>query len=141
MKTIDNKNGTRTVIYGEGEFQRETYKIPSLTYSKHQLLQNNVDQWIFLGQLAIDSGKVIVLDPCNIDLIDSAEVHGICLESGLADSIQINTPQGKPGLAVTFDTGLGEGLYEVMGLVKKIKGLGLRIAEAKIVFINEEASK
>ncbi len=140
-KTIDNKNGTKTVIYGKGKNQRETYQIPKLTYSKQQLLEKNVDQWIFIGHVAVDSGRLLIIDPCNIDLISDAELHGICWDSGLAEIIRINTPEGKSGLAVTFDTGLGDGLYEVMGLVKKIRGLGLRIAEAKITFISDELCK
>lgn len=140
-KTRGAKNEVKTVIYGKEKHQRETYDVPKLTYSKQKLLENNVGQWIFMGHVAVDSGRLLIIDPCKIDLLSASEIHGICWDSGLAETIQVNTPKGKPGLAVIFDTGLGDGLYEVFGLVKKVRGIGLRIAEVKIEFIPNEFFK
>lgn len=137
-KVINNQDGTKTAVYGKGKHQRETYQVPKLTYSKQQLLKKNVNQWIFLGHVAVDSGRLLIVDPGNLDLLSSSEIHGICWDGGLAEAISINMPDGKPGLAVTFDAGLGDGIYEVMGLIKKVPGIGLRIAEAKMTFIPDD---
>jgi len=140
MKKVNkNQDGMKTVVYGKNHEDREVYQIPKLTYSKQQLLKKMVNKWVFMGHVAADSGRLLIIDPCKMDLISDSEIHGICWDSGLAPIIQVDTPEGRPELGVIFDTGLGDGLYEVWGFVKKIPGIGIRIVEAKMEFISEDA--
>lgn len=103
-----------------------------------------------IGFVAVDSGQILLCDPCNIDdqwkkmknykqflkTIGHEEFKGEfsyagCCESTLnSDCGQLNFKKGHPGVGVVSSTGWGDGLYPVS--VKRNKEG--RIMEIKINF-------
>ncbi|WPA89680.1 hypothetical protein MTATph1_CDS0193 [Moorella phage MTATph1] len=51
---------------------------------------------------------------------------------------QVNYPLGHPGLGVVFQSGLGDGVYEVWAYYDDIEGWGERIVKVEVVLIPEE---
>jgi len=144
-------------------------------------------RWEKIGEVGVDSGKLILIDPVYIDkywkkepikfgrdvvtfpdgtkenvarcsprwfeLIDDINDGKIQLETvfdnpskELCDNAifqkcfeklyaQFNYPLGHPGLAVTFNPGIGDGCYEVWAKIGEVEGFGERILELKVKFI------
>jgi|1_EtaG_2_1085319.scaffolds.fasta_scaffold05403_7 hypothetical protein len=71
---------------------------------------------IYLGKCGVDSGRLLITDPCYIDkvqkIVDESkdEILAICKD----DSQALNFEHGE-GLGVTFASGYGDGLYSVYG--------------------------
>ena len=101
-----------------------------------------------IGEVGVDSGQLVVCDPCYIDDEWKREdftpkrkpksnfsynrcCH-ITLENRQAG--ELKTKKGRSGLAVTFNTGLGDGLYDVMAEYSKDDDFGLRIKKVWIDF-------
>lgn len=105
------------------------------------------DKIIKLGVVDVDSGQLVIMDPCYIrkDMIDeNAEIDydnpknlydKCCKETTENHGGQLLYDTGAPGLGVAFTTGLGDGMYEVEAKVGEVKGCGERVKEIRIKFI------
>jgi hypothetical protein len=86
------------------------------------------EERVKLGDVWVDAGSLLVVDPCRIGHVDMDEAF----EDG-----QLTDSQGRPGLGVVFPTGFGDGSYEVWATMVDL-GLpfGRRVAKVEIQFIN-----
>jgi len=67
-----------------------------------------------VGEIGVDSGQVVVMDPCYIDgeFEDTNDLYKrMCNASG--EDYQLNYRRGHPGLAVCVPSGYGDGVYPV----------------------------
>lgn len=93
------------------------------------------DRIIKLGLIGVDSGQLIITDPCYMDS-ENYDYDEICKKTQSKNhGGQLNYKAGAPGLAVVFTTGLGDGMYPVFAKIGKVKGLGERVKEIIIKFI------
>ena len=60
-----------------------------------------------------------------------------CCKKGSKSFISLKYPLGHKGIGVCFNSGLGDGTYEVWGLIKEYKGWGKRIKEVKIKLMED----
>lgn len=100
--------------------------------------------WKKIGVVAVDSGQLMICDPCYIDrhwVVEKQEnksdsgVHkgkfsylGMGLKTVKNKYGQIDFPRGHSGLAVALQCGYGDGLYEVHARFNKAD----RITEVRI---------
>jgi hypothetical protein len=83
-----------------------------------------------LGSVGVDSGQLVLVDPCYIDnpgIWDSGTYGKVC-EVTLGDNRGGAVP---PGFLVAFSTGYGDGAYDVWATYNK-DGL---IAKVEVIFI------
>ena len=71
-----------------------------------------------IGVVGVDSGTLIILDPGNIEDNFESWDKGLCdkviaLTDNESQAGQLNYERGHPGLAVVFNSGMGDGLYPV----------------------------
>lgn len=109
--------------------------------------------WKKIGEVGVDSGQLLVCDPCYIDSEWEQEKdetplnkpehsfsYGACCAKTLTDSKngQLNYKLGHPGVGVVFSSGFGDGCYEVFAKYEDYGNLGKRIKEVKIVLITDK---
>jgi len=71
-----------------------------------------------IGVVGVDSGSLIILDPCYMESNFEKWDEGMCdkvleLTTNSKQAGQFNYKKGHPGLAVVFSSGMGDGLYPV----------------------------
>lgn len=106
-------------------------------------------EWEYVGVVGVDSGQLMVCDPCYIESEWQPQVHldfgdahkGEFSYDGACNATmsekrygQLNYRMGHAGAGVAFSSGWGDGSYEVR-IRRTPEG---RIAEARIVMIEEE---
>ena len=94
--------------------------------NKPNKTKDNKMKWILLGEAGVDSGALMISDPCYADMV-SKWLNG----DGMFDDNQINYPSyrdgdgylhwdsnysPRPGLGVQARTAYGDGTYKVYGL-------------------------
>ena len=80
------------------------------------------DSWKKIGQVGIDSGSLLLCDPCYA--AEQARLISDAYE-------QRRKPQYNACLATLTETGFGDGIYDVMARMRKG-----RVVEIKITFIH-----
>lgn len=83
-----------------------------------------------IGKVGVDSGQLMVCDPCYIDSewgSDEFNYKTVCGKTN--PDAQLNYKMGHPGVAVAFDFGYGDGVYPVYAT---INGEG-RIIKVEII--------
>ena len=73
--------------------------------------RDNQMKWKLLGEVGVDSGALMISDPCYADMV-SKWLNG---EEYSRDH-QLNYPKGHAGLGVQAATAYGDGVYKVYGL-------------------------
>lgn len=86
-----------------------------------------ITDWEHIGNVAVDSGRIVLGDPCHVKLDDLRGLAG--------------TGQLEDQLSVLCSAGFGDGLYPVdvrwlQGDPNKWGGDGRRVAELRITFID-----
>ena len=104
--------------------------------------------WEFVGVVGVDSGQLMVCDPCYLEKEWSPVVtldfgpgaagkfsyDGACNATlSAAGHGQLNFLLGHAGAGVAFSSGWGDGSYEVW--IRRSEG---RIAEARVIMIEDE---
>lgn len=94
------------------------------------------EEWITLGIVGVDSGQLLVTDPCYLDseLYDYDEMSKRD-QANKRFGRQLKYKQGHAGLGVVFSTGLGDDVYEVEALVGEVGRLSKRVKEVRIRFV------
>ncbi len=87
-----------------------------------------------IGVVGVDSGTLIILDPGNIEDNFESWDEGLCdkvisLTDNEKQAGQFNYKRGHAGLAVVFNSGMGDGIYPVYAHY-----LGDKITKIEIVF-------
>lgn len=80
-------------------------------------------EWRYAGDVAIDSGGLLVID-----------ASGPRPDDWALDRARAISPYGPVGWAVHCSTGLGDGLYPVVVRVVNLPGFGERVAELRVLF-------
>ena len=111
-----------------------------------------------LGVVGVDSGQLVICDPCYIDgqwdkedqdfhnptkNFSYAKCANITLtkDHNEENNGQLFFEMGHAGVGVVFSSGLGDGVYDVFGYVKKLKDWGERIVKVEIILIEEESDR
>ena len=86
-------------------------------------------EWQRIGDVPVDTGRLVVFDPANLDDVDDVVDHEM-------DSMTYDLITNKHGVAVALvlSTGLGDGLYPVEARFEKAEGT-MRIAEMRVRFL------
>lgn len=136
MKTVYKQKASKmkTVKWGSKNQCIHTYQMPTLKYKAKDLSHKMKGKWIKIGVCGVDTGRLMIIDPCYRGMLSEKEEDGIIWDSGIAPMIQYHYPKGHAGLGVSFSTGFGDGCYDVYGLVEDTGTMGLRIVEVRIRF-------
>jgi hypothetical protein len=93
-------------------------------------------EWRYAGSVAVDSGSVLVID-----------AMGTTPETWALDQARARCAFGPLPLspehlhrAVHCASGLGDGFYPVLARVVELPDWGERVAELRVIFIDEEAA-
>ena len=108
------------------------------------------EERIKLGVVGVDSGQLLISDPCYIDSqwqneeFDEKKVksnfsYNACCKKTLKENGgQLNFQLGHPGVGVVFSSGFGDGVYEVYATVKDYGNQGgKRISKVEIILIED----
>jgi hypothetical protein len=93
-------------------------------------------EWKKIGVVGVDSGTLMIADPCYVDGEGWTEKDydkEVCGMKGQYSQVKFEL--GHPGKAVIFSSGLGDGVYDVFAKIEEVEGCGKRITEVKIVLI------
>ncbi len=92
---------------------------------------------ILLGHAAVDSGQLIIVDPCYIeDGLDYEAVCKVTLEASRDEQGGPYLARGIAGFGVVTSTGFGDGNYPVYAeVVDKGDGWGQRVASVTVEFL------
>jgi hypothetical protein len=88
-----------------------------------------------IGEVCIDTGTLVVGDPCHLDSIDDKFPS-----DGFSEQFEKDIGNGKTiPTAVSLMTGLGDGFYPVIATIGEVPGWGKRIWGIHIDFIPSPA--
>jgi hypothetical protein len=88
-------------------------------------MKRNKNQVYDLGHVGVDSGQLIIVDPCYVDrLVDKYDE--ICERNHITQLHQLDFKPGLPGLAITFPTPDGDGRYPIT-VVKNKNGKPIQL--------------
>ena len=85
--------------------------------------------WQLIGQVPIDTGRLALVDPMNVDDVARHEED----PPGWM-SYEVVTNNYGVGVAVLLGTGLGDGVYPVEARFEEAEG-AMRIAEVRVRFL------
>lgn len=103
------------------------------------------NQWKKIGECAVDSGQIIIVDPCYV-LPDKTEsllteqdyTYDKLLKLREKDSFRSQTDEivfsGIAGTGIRVDSGIGDGSYDVYARFVDDPDWGHRVAEVRIDF-------
>ena len=114
-----------------------------------------VNREVLIGHVAVDSGQLMLCDPCYLDKWQDNEewekvtadesglyplsYNGACGATLSDDRYgQLKFNLGHEGAAVAFASGLGDGFYPVYATIIEDGLWGRRIAEVKVVMMQED---
>jgi hypothetical protein len=88
-----------------------------------------MSDWQLIGQVPIDTGRLVLVDPMNTDAVDRHEMDE-------RESMSYEAVVNEHGVvvAVNVHTGLGDGVYAVEARFEEAEG-SLRIAEVRVRFL------
>lgn len=104
-------------------------------------MDNMKEEWKTIGYVGVDSGSLMIGDPCYLDddtywnpeLYDKWICGRLC-EDGVK-SVEID--ELCMHQAVAFESGYGDGVYEVKALIKDCGDFGKRIKEVRVILIED----
>jgi hypothetical protein len=88
-----------------------------------------MSDWQVIGQVPIDTGRLALVDPMNVDDVASHEQ-----DPAGSMTYEFVTNDYGVGVAVLCGTGLGDGVYPVEARFEEAEG-AVRIAEVRIRFL------
>lgn len=95
------------------------------------------ENWITIGNVSVDTGSLMIADPCYLTDINWTEEDAIKYGNELCEddicSVEVPNKLGHKGKAVIFGNFGGDGSYEV----KALKDEHGRIKEVKIILIED----
>jgi hypothetical protein len=91
-------------------------------------------QWQQIGEIPVDTGRLVLVDPMNLD--DVIDHVGEVIDHEVPKSMTYELVTNDYGVAVAlvFSTGLGDGLYPVDARFEEAEG-SVRIAEIRVRFL------
>lgn len=104
-----------------------------------------MSEWKKVGSCPVDSGNIMLVDPCYILPDTEKDIASYTYQQLMAlfeeqgwgkNSYKLPSVFGHMGVVV--NSGLGDGSYDVYAKIVNLPGWGERVAEIKVVFIEEE---
>ena len=101
---------------------------------------------VYLGSFGVDSGQVLICDPCYIDSEwekgdktkeDSFSYDG-CGNKSSAHGGELRFKMGHLGAGVVSSTGFGDGTYEVWAIIQDYELWGERVKRLEIIFDEDD---
>ena len=90
-----------------------------------------MEKWKKIGMAGVDSGELIICDPCYLNQKSVAKVFA----NGCGrQHKQLKFDAGHAGAGVAFSSGIGDGCYPVYARIEEVPGWGKRICEVRIDF-------
>lgn len=112
---------------------------------------NYIEDWTKVGTISVDSGSVMIGDPCYTQGADASSASkdwmgflaatypGTFGPNSTGESMpQVTNALGEQGLGIVSSSGFGDGEYPVYVRYSDEGQWGKRVAELKVVFIGEE---
>jgi hypothetical protein len=100
------------------------------------------DRRIKIGTVGVDSGTLLICDPCYIHgdnkIMDEITELMFNQDQHTEKYVQLNHNALCSGKGVAFQSGLGDGSYDVFATIGKVPGWGERIKKVEIVLIGDE---
>ncbi len=94
----------------------------------------NKFEWKVIGEAGVDSGQLMVVDPCyTIGKVDDAAYDRMCTETLKPEAAGKVTLSGIRGDAIVFSSGFGDGCYPVVAKYEDCGDWGTRITEVRIL--------
>lgn len=92
---------------------------------------------VHIGDIDVDSGSIIITDPCYWHECGMHEDAIDALNPGWkpVNTAEIPHDAGHMGKAVASRTGLGDGTYPVYATFEDVPGWGRRVAKLEIFFL------
>ena len=102
-------------------------------------------EWKKVGQCPVDAGMVMLVDPCYVlpNSEDSEpkytynQLLALCEKKGW-DEKSYGLPATYGEMGVVVSSGFGDGCYDVFAKIVYCGDWGKRVAEVKVVFIQED---
>lgn len=80
---------------------------------------SNRNKRVRIGTVVVDSGQILICDPCRITA-KTLQYDTLLQDRENAPNelyMQVNNDFGVPGTGVVFNSGLGDGTYEVWAII------------------------
>lgn len=92
---------------------------------------------VLLGYCGVDSGQILLIDPCYVE--KGINYEGLCAQHGNDFGCPVAPGTDCPGGdGVVTSTGFGDGCYPVYAVIKDFGEWGKRVASVTIEFTDEE---
>jgi hypothetical protein len=88
--------------------------------------------WYFLGMVCIDTGTLLLCDPCQA--VEAADDWNEGTRGSVDDLCTVHDHLG-----LTVMTGVGDGFYPVEVRYEDVPGFGKRVAELRVTFLPHPA--
>mgnify|MGYP003146536884 CR=1 FL=1 len=101
----------------------------------------NKEKRIHIGQVTVDSGTLMVTDPCYVvgdDWNEKAYERYVVEAKPLIGKTYSTKTEKFIGHHVIFPSGLGDGVYDVYAYRRKLGKFGERTTKVEIVMISDE---
>ena len=96
------------------------------------------ENWITIGKVGVDSGTLMIGDPCYLTGSKWSNKKYNKYISGELCKPGKKFIEIEDGMSVAFESGFGDGVYEVKALIKDYNTWGKRIKEVRIILIEDE---
>jgi len=99
------------------------------------LQKNKKAYWKTIGHVGVDSGTLLIADPCYLinEGFSEKDYDNYIVKKSDQQSVCIPLDNGRLGKAVTFASGCGDGVYEIKAKFENLKDWGERITEVRII--------
>ncbi len=110
----------------------------------------NREKRIRIGTVAVNSGQLVICDPCYINhdgqqrelnnyihMLQKRELIGNGDINRSGKYLQLNYDHGPSGLGVVFDSGSGDGIYDVYATIGNVASWDMKIRKVEIILTRE----
>jgi hypothetical protein len=102
--------------------------------SRKELEMTESTEWQRIGDIPVDTGRLVLLDPMNLDDASHHEAEVLDQEAPECMTYKLVTNEHGVVVALVVSTGLGDGLYPVEARFEDLAG-AVRIAEVRVKFL------
>lgn len=104
-------------------------------------MKNKKSYWKTIGHVGVDSGSLMVIDPCYATSFDDKDYDKFVIGKSNERATQVPFDLGHTGRAVIFESGIGDGCYEVRAKFETLEDWGERITEVRVMVLNKNVGK
>jgi hypothetical protein len=93
-----------------------------------------MNEWQRIGEIPLDSGRLVLLDPQNVDDVVNHEDQEMDEQTDWSTNYELVSNDFNIAVALILSTGLGDGVYPVEARFEEAEG-AIRVAEIRIRFL------